>query len=211
MGDTEDSFRKSVVLLLRQVFDGDQEATFWFESVDWRNSVRASAAQLDAENVKLKSMQKSDARIAATDASTGLTETRKALRDVRGWLKGAKQVSICESHMLYGPQSDLFNSGAEYVDYITDLIPETVKEVKFYGRWFTPDIKRMMKIALTDERKIAFFEKTHIRDRYVMRDQTEARMIATSLDGFGGHYFTVLPLPKEDVEKLREHLKKIES
>jgi hypothetical protein len=81
-------------------------------------------------------------------------------------------------------------------------LPPTARFVKLFSLGFTAKIKKDLYAALKEGREVKLFTTPHIHDRYIIRDNSEGRMIGTSFGGFGNKIFTVLPLPAEDVRHL---------
>src|SRR5262249_51576926 len=66
----------------------------------------------------------------------------------------------------------------------------------------TANIKKAVRRRLKEGRQLEIYDTNMIHDRYIIKDNTEGRMIGTSIGGFGAKVFTVLPLPYEDTIKL---------
>jgi hypothetical protein len=96
------------------------------------------------------------------------------------------------------------------VEFIASLLPAVARHVKFYGAGYTKKIKTALKRKLKDGRTLDIFDTSHIHDRYVIKDYSEGRMIGTSFGGFHNKIFTILPLPRDDVQRIVTFLRWIE-
>jgi hypothetical protein len=146
----------------------------------------------------------------------GGEEAEQATKDLRRWLKNAQVVAICDPYILHfkAPNNKLphtlFESDDDYVEFIASLLPAVARHVKFYGAGYTKKIKTALKRKLKDGRTLDIFDTSHIHDRYVIKDYSEGRMIGTSFGEFHNKIFTILPLPRDDVQRIVTFLRWIE-
>ena len=67
-----------------------------------------------------------------------------------------------------------------------------------------------MKAKLKEGRNVTIYDTNLIHDRYILKNNSEGKMIGTSFGGIGNKVFTVLDLPREDVTTLKRYLHQIE-
>lgn len=220
MNDIETAWYKSAILLLNSYFLKIPEAVAIFESAEWRRTILFKAKQIEKELNK-DTFPRLGLRDDLTDDSdsqmpplemlvAGRSGARLALKDIRGWLRGAQMITICDPYIMYGSKSGLYASDDAYVTFLSSLIPKSAKVIKVFGSGFKAHVKRKLLTSLKEGRTVTFFDTTEIHDRYIIKDLSEGRMIGTSFGGMGNKIFTVLPLPEEDLEVLKKYLKRIE-
>jgi len=147
----------------------------------------------------------------------GGKEAEQAVKDLKGWLQDAQAIAICDPYIFHfklpkkQPKHPLFLSADEYVDFVANLIPRTARHVKLYGMGYTKTIQAALKSKLEINRTLNIFDTPFIHDRYVIKDYSEGRMLGTSFGGFHNKIFTILPLPREDVERILSFLRLIEA
>ena len=134
-------------------------------------------------------------------------EAEEAANDIRRCFPNPSRSSSATHTFLHfsagsGKRTPLFHSTDEYVNFVCGLIPRTARHVKFFGNGHTSKIKSALRCRLKEGRQLDMFSTDLIHDRYIIKDNTEGRMIGTSFGGFGNKIFTVLPLPREDTAKL---------
>jgi hypothetical protein len=146
----------------------------------------------------------------------GSQEAEQATKDLKRWLKDAQIISICDPYIFHFNPSKkkkrepVFKSADDYVEFIANLIPATARHVKLYGAGYTKAIRTALKRKLKEGRTLDIFDTFHIHDRYVIKDYSEGRMLGTSFGGFHNKIFTILPLPREDVQRILTFLRWIE-
>lgn len=134
-----------------------------------------------------------------------------ALKNIRKWLKGARDVIIVDPYIFSPPVlNSIFSSEMEYIRAIKIIVPKTCAAVKFYACGFYSRIRNPLIEALKDGRQINFIDTTHIHDRFIIKDRKEAKYIGTSFGGFGRKVFAINDLPIDDVSLLVDLLIKIE-
>lgn len=220
MNDNDLTWYQTVILLLKHHFLGNPHATVLFESAEWRQAIFFKASQIEdsiSGNPLPVAKDSSDSPDGNYDQMppiqmlvAGHSGAREALKDIKEWLRGAEKISICDPYIMHRPKSGLYKSDEDYVSYISSLIPETVKSIKFYGQGFTSEVKSKLLMSLKEGRNILFFSTPEIHDRYIIKDLDECRIIGTSFGGMGNKIFTVLPLPNEDLATLKKYLRQIE-
>jgi len=134
-------------------------------------------------------------------------EAREAAKNLKDWLRKSQHVIMCDPYILHfsvrrGRRLGLFKSIDEYIDFVSDLIPSSARCVKLFGNGYTSKIKKSLRLKLKHGRQLEIFDTEAIHDRYIIKDNAEGRMIGTSFGGFGSKVFTILPLPRQDTEKL---------
>jgi hypothetical protein len=146
----------------------------------------------------------------------GEDEALDAARDLKRWLRDAQVVAICDPYIMHfslGPKrksSTLFKSTDDYVQFISNLLPATARHVKLYGNGYTGKIKTAIRRKLKAGRTLDFFYTNDIHDRYIIKNNAEGRMLGTSFGGFVSKIFTILPLPREDTQRILAFLRLIE-
>jgi hypothetical protein len=77
-------------------------------------------------------------------------------------------------------------------------------------RGYTRQIKTAIRRKLKEGRTLEIFDTQPVHDRYIFKNNVDGRMLGTSFGGFGNKIFTILPLPREDPQKLLAGLRVIE-
>ena len=215
MNKYDEAYYKTVVSILAHMFQGNENAKEIFETADWRAGIIHRAKRdeqnpnsplLDTSN-KTENPQYEEILHFITIGESG---AKKVLKDLKKWLSEATQITICDPYVLKGPGAKIYSSEEDYIDYFSSLFPASATKIKIFGNGFKTSIRKKMKAKLKEGRSITFFDTNMIHDRYIIKDNTEGRMIGTSFGGLGNKVFTVLELPKEDVVTLSRYLRKIE-
>jgi hypothetical protein len=145
----------------------------------------------------------------------GQKEAKEAAKDLKKWLRNCEKLTICDPYILHFSvpgrgKVTVFQSIDEYVDFVSDLVPASARHLKLFGCGYTKKIKTALLKKLKKGRAMDFCNTKLVHDRYLIKDNIDGRMIGTSFGGFGYRIFTILPLPREDTQKLLRFLTIIE-
>lgn len=154
--------------------------------------------------------------------SKELTGRAAPLRDLRGWLKGAKRVTIADPYFIHGDptswgwskltDSEKTNKANEYAAEVKNVL-QNVEELDVFH---LPDPPKELATAM---RKIAFagcktvnkFPTLEIHDRVWIKGREDAQLIGTSFGGIGRKLSFMLTLPTDDRIAFLKELDRIKS
>lgn len=137
----------------------------------------------------------------------GSIERKQGIEHIRNFVEGAKELIITDPFFYCGGSSDEENE--EYLNDIKQIInPSTINKLHIIT-----NPKKQTEVIRDEIHKIYGKKLTEaftfdIHDRIWIVDSTKASLLGTSLNGIGNKVAFFLPLPYQDLEGMKEELKK---
>ena len=141
---------------------------------------------------------------------SGTVDSAKdGMSDLRGWLNGAKKVTICDPYFLHFQPSDLYRTVEDYAAGLVKIFPASVTDIDVFSNSYTTSVRRCVMKKLKMRRSVRHFSSHEIHDRFVIKDGKEGRLVGTSFGGFGRKFFAMIDLPHDDVRDVISELREL--
>nr|CAD6437781.1 hypothetical protein REQ54_04266 [Rhizobium sp. Q54] len=139
----------------------------------------------------------------------GAEEAEGGLSHLRNWLRGSREIVICDPYFLKFSPSEIYPDVVAYAEALVKLIPATAKRLDLYTNSYQNVVRPVVLNALKQGRNVRHFSSDKLHDRFVLKDGTYGKMIGTSFGGFGQKFFSMLDLEPDDVATVRQELQKL--
>ena len=138
-----------------------------------------------------------------------IESARDGFSHLRRWLSDATEVTICDPYLFQFRPSPMFPDLEAYVSALTRIVPQSVQRLDLYTNGYAAAVRTPLLRALKEGRSVRHFSSDALHDRFVIKDQCEAKVIGTSFGGFGNKFFALIDLSSSDTADVRTHLRNL--
>jgi hypothetical protein len=139
--------------------------------------------------------------------AASVENARDSLRKLRQWLKGSEDVILCDPYLLQFNASAMFPNVDSYAEAIAELFSKSVKKIDLYTNSYNQKVRPAVLGRLKEGRNIRHFSSDRLHDRFLLKGQSEGKVLGTSLGGFGRKFFAVVDLDSSDVVEVVTQLR----
>lgn len=138
--------------------------------------------------------------------SANLADASNRMDRLRSWLRGAKEVTVCDPYLLRFRATEMYPDAESYAEAFTRLFPPTTKRINLYTNSYDKKIRPKILRPLKEGREVRHFSSHGLHDRFIVKDRSEGKILGTSFGGFGNKFFAMIDLPPGDVAAVQREL-----
>lgn len=155
--------------------------------------------RLKAESGAPSERSSSESVVIELIVKADVADAGDRMGDLRRWLRGAREVVLCDPYLLQFEPSALYPDVASYADAVVRLFPTTAKQVHLYTNSYNRAVYPAVFRPLKEGREVRHIMSTGLHDRFIIKDRSEGKSIGTSFGGFGRKFFAMTDLTPGDV------------